>query len=497
MVQVYNDCRYIDGCMDPAEKATKLLNLRDRVQGCRQTWVEGVVDFIEFESQYLLRGVAPLDEVYGGEDYRSIAIVHVAYVHGAFRGLCRTASGAGWIGDLGEICAAAVHQGFKWIRLAGGISDWELPSMGESWCKGVALWGLVAMCVAVDVAGADPGNDAALSRIHALIGAHHFAGSNWLKYRGAHPHKWWDMNIRGTAPTESSIRRFGERHAWPEPMISILCRSANHVNSWKNLPFNEVHLERMRGLLIWDHTPRLKSRLVHVGFELAQLADNVTDSEVQEILSRCATWLGAHSALWHGRGDRNDRVLEITLLGAALGVLRESRTQVSAEFVDRAMEWTKKRIDHLSPELKELFLSKVLRGIQIRGRVTGAADGYGSEGAGPIRYHDGWWEVATWAGILAHPAGGKEVPMNLRELTTQCFNVWTKKRRLIGRDIPAGSDDGEDCPICLGNSIFEQSVDNRPTIGVWQLTTWGILLYHNLGLGTPEDVDLGCRENHG
>lgn len=497
MVGVYNDCRHIDGCTDPAEKARTLLSLRNKVQGCRKTWVDGVIDFIEFESQFLLHGVAPLDDFYGGEDYHSIATVHAAYVHGAFRGLCRTANGAEWIGELGEFCAAAVHQGFKWVRLSGGVSGWELPALGESWCKGVVLWGLVSMCVAVDVAGGDPGNDAALDRIHALIGAHHFAGSNWLRYRGPHPHKWWEVNVRGRAPSELSIRRFGERHGWPEQTISVLCRGANHVNSWNNLPFDKVYLERMRGLLIWDHTPRLKSRLTHVGHELAQLVDNVTDSEVEEIFSRCATWLGAHSATWRGRGDRNDRVLEISLLGAALGVLRDSRTHVSVEFVDRAVEWCKKRIGHLSPDLQDLFLNKILRGIQIRGRVPGAVDGYGSEGAGPLRYHDGWWEVATWACILAHPAGGKEVPTNMRELITHCFNVWTKNRRLIGVDISTGLDEkDQDCPICLGNSIFEGSVDNRPTMGVWQLTTWGILLYHNLGLGTPDDIDLGCRGSH-
>jgi hypothetical protein len=493
MVDVYNKCKDIDGCTDSKEKTAKLLLLRNKVQGSRKSWVDGIVDFIEFESQLLPSGVSSFDTLSNVEDYRAMEILHAAYIHGAFRGLCRTPSGAEWIGQLGEFCAAAVHQGFKWVRVSGGVSNWELPKLGEPWCKGAVLWALVSMYIAVDIAGADPGNDAALERIHTVIQAHHFAGSCWLQYRGAHPHKWWSAEIRGKAPDESSIRDFGEKHGWPGEMINILTRGAKHVNSWKNPPFNPVFLERMRNLLIWDHTPRLKSRLIHVVDKLVQLEDNVTESEAEEILSRCASWISSHTAQWHGRGDRNDMVVELSILGAFLEVLRDSRTHVSSDLQDRAMAWSRERIGHLSPDMQDLLLGKLLRSIQVHGRLPRAVDGYGSEGSGHTRYVDGWWDVVIWISILSHPAGGREVPANMRELIISFFNVWTKKRRIVGRDIPAGLDEDEACPICIGHSIFEGSVDNRPMVGLWQGTTWGTLLYYNLGLGNPEDTDLGCR----
>ncbi|KAL7916870.1 hypothetical protein GGI35DRAFT_50399 [Trichoderma velutinum] len=180
MVEVYNSCKDIDGCTDPKEKTEKLLLLRNKVQGSRKSWVDGVVDFIEFESQLLRGVVSSLDTTSNVEDDQTMAILQDAYMHGAFRGLCTTPSGAEWIGRLGEFCAVAVHQGFKWVRLSGGVSNWELPVLGEPWCKGAVLWGLVSMYIAVDTAGEDPGNDAALERIHTVIQAHHFAGSCWL-----------------------------------------------------------------------------------------------------------------------------------------------------------------------------------------------------------------------------------------------------------------------------------------------------------------------------
>ena len=492
MVDIYNNCKEIDNCTDTAKKAGQLLLLREKVVGSKKPWVEGIMDFIEFELRLLFCKGPRMDMNHNDKDSHAIAILHSAYLHGAFRGLCRTAGGAEWIGQLGEFCAAAVHQGFKWVRTSGGVDDWELPTLGESWCKGAALWGLVSMYVAVDIAGADPGNDAALERMHLVIGAHQFAGSNWLKYRGAHPHVWWNKAIRGSAPNEQSIRMFGERLGWPEEMTDVLSRSAKHINSWTNPPFEPVHLPRMRNLLIWDHTPRLKSRLMHVADEMAQLTDNVTDSEAEEILSRCGQWFACHTAQWRGRGDRNDRVLEVSGLGAALGVLRESRAHISDEFRDRAIPWTTDRLGHLSEEIQDLFLGIVLRSIEVRGRVPGAVEGYGTSGVGYTRFVDGWWHVATWAALTSHPTGGREVPANMRDLVVRFFNVWTKKRRIVGKDISAGPDDDGACPICVGSSIFEGFVDNRPSAGVWQLTTWGTLLYHNLGLGSPEDTDLGC-----
>ncbi|KAH8651313.1 hypothetical protein BX600DRAFT_101416 [Xylariales sp. PMI_506] len=334
MVEVYNSCRDIDGCTDPREKAAKLLLLQKKVEGSKKSWVDGVLDFIELESQLSPGGLPSFDALSNVKDYRTIEIIHAAYMHGAFRGLCKPASGAEWIGLLGGFCAAAVHQGLKWVRISGGVSNWELPTLGEPWCKGTVMWGLVSMHMVVDIAGVDPGNDAALERIHTVIQAHHFAGTSWLKYRGAHPHISWSGELCARAPSESSIRDFGQKHSWPDEMTDILSRGAKHINAWKNPSFNPVYQERMLNLLVWDHTPRLKSRLIHLVDELTKLVDDITESEAAELLSRSASWLSAHTAGWRGRGDRNDKVLELSALGAFLGVLRHSRMRVPNEFTD-------------------------------------------------------------------------------------------------------------------------------------------------------------------
>ncbi|MGX1885451.1 hypothetical protein [Streptomyces sp. NPDC055287] len=496
MAGVYDDCHAIDRCTDPVAKAKQLGLLRDRVHGSTKAWVEGVEDFIDFEGSYLAHGQAPLEILDDSDDFRVLAILQASFLHGAFRGLCRTPSGAEWIGKLGEMCAAAVHQGFKWLR-QNGVTEWELPSAGEAWCKGTAMWALACMPIAVDVAGADPDNDAALERMHAVIAAHHCAGVMWSAYRGEHPHKWWSADVRGRAPGEAAIRRFGEEHGWPEDMVAVLVRGAKHVNSWTNLPFDPVHQERMRGFLVGDHTPRLKTRLRQVWDEMKDAVqattDDLTVSEVEECKSRIESWGANITAHWRGRGDDNDRVRELMLLGALPSVLRESRPHVTAEFVQRMVEWSRPRVAHLSLEQQELMLGAIQRCLETRGRVPGAAPEFSSAGSGDLRFVEGAWDLTVTAIVLGSIHAEKGLPANLIELITRFFNAWTGKRRIVGKDIEAWPDPAGGCPVCVGDALFLAQVDNRPTTGVHQVTIWGTLMYHNLGLGEPDDTSLGSH----
>ncbi|KAF3906797.1 hypothetical protein AA313_de0208417 [Arthrobotrys entomopaga] len=476
MVNVYNDCKDIDDCTDTVTRAEKLLLLRNRIKGSKRPWVEGITDFIEFESQRLVPGSPLLDILFDGEDYHAIAILHAAYLHGAFRGVCRTASGAEWIGQLGELCAAAVHQGFKWVRVTGGVTDWELPTLGESWCKGFVLWGVVSMMIAVDVAGVDPGNDVALERIHNVIGAHHFSGAHWKKYRGPHPHKWWNDGVRGSAPCEAAIRSFGEKQAWPEEMIDVLCRGARHVNTWSDPSSKSIHLSGTDGLLIWDHTPRLKFRLTELAQELVQLAGHLTQSEIEEVASRFTTWIAGLTAQWRGRGDSNDRIIEISVLGTVMKVLKESRPNVHDEFLNRAETWSRNRMAHLTSDMQDLLFGKVLRTVEeIRGSIKSY---HGSSGSEPVGWINGGWDLCTWASILSHPRGGRETPESLRELVAKLFDGWTKGRRFASGDDPSENDN---CPVCVGNALLIGTIDEP--VWVNPVVCWGTLFYHNLGLG--------------
>ncbi|WP_433574941.1 hypothetical protein [Nocardia brasiliensis] len=180
MIDTYNECKNIDGCKDVTERAARLAILRSKVQFSNKAWVAGIIDFIDWEVRSIDTG-EPFIETFGdNEDHRALGVLHAAYLHGAFRGLCRTASGEEWIGQLGEYAAAAIHQGFKYLRPAGGSDDWEMPELGEAWCKGIAFWGLACLYAAMDVAGANPDNDRALYRIHTVGCAHHIAGF-WKK----------------------------------------------------------------------------------------------------------------------------------------------------------------------------------------------------------------------------------------------------------------------------------------------------------------------------
>lgn len=489
MVDVYTACHEIDYCSDPAAKAMKLLLLREKVRGCNKTWVEGIDDFIDFETQYLVQGQAPLHILEDDDEHRALGVLHASYLHGAFRGLCRTASGAAWIERLGEFCAVAVHQGFKWLRNRG-VTEWELPAFGEAWCKGAGMWGLACLCIAVDAAGEDPGNDVALERIHVVVGAHHFAGAHWIHYRDVHPHKWWNEGVRGQAPSEKAIRRFGTSLEWPEEMINVLVRGAKHVNSWTRPSFSPEHFQRTRGFLIWDHTPRLKARLIRVVDEMTEAAGDVSESEAQEIRWRASSWLATHTMHWRGRGDKRDRVLEISSTGSLTGVLRESRPHLTAELVQQMVDWSRPRVGHLSLERQQIILEMVRQSVEVRGRVPGAVAGYASAGTDALRFIDGVWELSMWCSIFGNGDSGQEIPLGLRELTVRMFNSWHRKRRLAEKDFPPGSDVSGGCPVCVGDALFTGLVDNQPFIGVFQCCIWGALLYQTLGLTGPDDMSL-------
>ncbi|MFJ2745640.1 hypothetical protein ACIO3O_38945 [Streptomyces sp. NPDC087440] len=493
MVSVYNDCHAIEQCRSPAQKADLLKSLRGKVSGSSEPWVEGIEDFLDFETSYLAQGTAPVEVLADSDEYRALGVLEAAYRHGAFRGLCRTDSGAEWIGLLGEFCAAAVHQGFKWVRTSGGVDEWELPAMSEAWCKGAALWGLVCTHLAVDEAGPHPANDAALERIHDVIAPHHMAGALWTHYRGTHPHQTWSPQVRGRAPGEAAIRTFGDAHKWPAEMIDILVRGADHVNTWVNPPAPaSAHMDRTRDLLISDHTPRLKGRVMQMCDELQRAVGDMNETEVAELRWRGAAWMSTLTTNWRGRGSQHDRVIEVSFVGALTGVLRESRPHITAAHADRIFEWCAQRASHLPPEERDPLLKASRSTLEIRGRVPGILKGYGSAGTGHTRWVDGVWELATMAGCLVGSGMEDAVPENARELACRFFNASQGKRRKVGIDVGPDDDSGG-CLVCVGDELFRHLVGNRPSTGVLQCSIWGVFHYGNGGLGEVADTSLGTR----
>ncbi|KFU81878.1 hypothetical protein BB31_08505 [Amycolatopsis lurida NRRL 2430] len=489
MVDVYDACAAIDREPDVEAKREKMAALGKVIKGSERDWVLGIRDFLSFEQDRMVHGLAPLTILGLGDDFAVLAVIDGAYRHGAFRGLCRTPGGAEWIGVLGEVCAAMVHQGFKWLRSAS-VDEWELPALGEAWCKGVVMWGLASVYLAVDAAGDDADNDEALYRIHTVVAAHHMAGTVWTTYRGPHPHQWWDRAVRGKAPTEYAIRQFAAWRCWPLELTDLLVRSAQHVNTWVNPHAPSAHQARMRGLALGAHTPRLNIRLNHVVDELAELAGDMTPQEITEVRSRVGSWLSTHTSVWRGRGDTSDRVVEISLLGAMLGVLRETRPHITPELVDRLTQWSRARTEHLRPEEQRTILDEVAATAQIRGRLPGVP--LGSDGVGPRRYTDGVWGLAS-LGVVYARHGGREVPEDMRELTVRLFHAMTEHRRIPGVDV-GKNHVGSDCMVCVGDQLFKGLVDNRPSTGVLTVTIWGALTYCNLGLGAGgDDVDLATR----
>ncbi|MFC8453550.1 hypothetical protein [Kitasatospora sp. NPDC057223] len=493
MAQVYDDCRGIDHCPDEREKAARITGLRAKVAGSSRSWTEGVLDFLDFESSRLTLGRAPVTRLGEADDFAALAVLDAAYRHGAFRGLCRLPGGAEWIGLLGEVCATMVHQGFKWLRPHGGVDDWELPALGEAWCKGVAMWGLVSLVMAVDTCGGDPDNDEALHQIHTVVGAHHMAGALWTVYRGPHPHQWWDPTVRSKAPAEAAVRQFAAWRRWPDELTDLLVRSAHHVNTWTNPTGHPVHLTRTRDLAIGSHTPRLDARLEQLTAELAEVAGDLTPEERAETHSRCGSWLATYTAAWRGRGDLSDGVEELSAFGALLGVLRESRPHITTDQATRLVEWSRARVQHLRPEAQRELMELVTSTVEIRGRMPGVP--LGSAEVGPRRFIDGVWHLATLSAMSSRH-GGWPVPQDMREPAMRLFNALTDHRRLPGVDVEEGHVN-PDCFVCVGDRLFTGLVDNRPSPGVLQKTIWGILTYCNFALGTADDVDLGTRSHDG
>ncbi|GAA2042979.1 hypothetical protein GCM10009839_52500 [Catenulispora yoronensis] len=499
MASVYDACAEIDECDSPLTKTRLIGELRQRVSGSNRDWVEGVKDFLDFEA-YLLTHGRPLLEVLedsdgsdGSDEYRALAVVDAAWRHGAFRGLCRTPGGAEWIGRLGEVCAAMVHQGFKWVRGSGrGVGDWELPALGEAWCKGTAMWGIAGFYGALDEAGADPDNDAALTRFFSVVAAHHMVGATWLAYRGEHPHKAWRADVRGRAPSPEAVRRFGAGAGWPSEMTEVLVRSAEHVNTWVNPPQKKEFIDRTRGLMIGTHTPRLLTRLRELAAELGDAAGDLTPAEQEELVYRSIAWMSDYATYWRARGDGDDQVLEVTTCGALAGVLRETRPNLTQEHVHRMVEWARPRTAHLSEEKQKELLDCVRLTMEVRGRVPGAFPELGSHGSGQVRYVDGAWKLTSDVFLAAHRSNVGGADLNEKQIpwATRFFNSVSKERRRAGVDYLGATDEHSGCPVCDGDELL-QSLDNKVNLGIRVCYTAGPLLYDNLLLGEPGDQSLG------
>ncbi|MFB7178609.1 hypothetical protein ACFCYI_13000 [Streptomyces sp. NPDC056257] len=495
MVSVYDACAEIDKCGRPVMKAKLIGELRERVSGSNRDWVEGVRDFLDFETHLLDRGQAPLNLLEDSDEYRTLAVVDAAWRHGAFRGLCRTPGGAEWIGHLGELCAAMVHQGFKWVRGSDhGLDDWELPALGEAWCKGTAMWGIAGFFGALDEAGADPDDDAALTRIFRVISAHHMTGATWLTYRGEHPHKAWRADVRGRAPRPEAVRRFGARFSWPPEMIDVLARTAEHVNEWVNPPNRTGIPDRTRGLLIGTYTPRILTYTRELAAEMGDAVGDLTPAELEELVYRLAAWMATYATDWRARGDADDRVLELAACGALAGVLRETRPNLTQEHVHQMVEWARPRTAHLSGEKQKELLDCVRFTMEVRGRVPGAFPELGSDGAGYVRYVDGAWKLTTDVFLTADRSnvGGTGLTEKQIPRATRFFNSVTRTRRRAGVDYLGATDEHVGCPVCVGDE-FLKSWDIKVNIGVEVCFTVGCPLYDNLLLGEPGDQSLGTR----
>ncbi|TYB62215.1 hypothetical protein FXF51_26225 [Nonomuraea sp. PA05] len=490
MVEVYDDCTKIDHCADKQEKAALIVALRNKLTGSNRAWAEGIFDFLDFESFRLARGHAPVTPLGDTDDLKVMAVLDAAYRHGAFRGLCRTPGGAEWIGVLGEFCAAMVHQGFKWLRSAD-VDDWELPALGQAWCKGMAAWGLVGLTMAVDAAGQDTDNDEALYRIHTVVVAHHMAGAGWLRYRGPHPHRHFDRTVRGAAPAESAIRQFAAWRGWPRELTEVLVRSARHVNTWVSPPAPPIHHSRQRGLILGPHTPRLNARVNQVVDELVPLIGDMTPEEITEARWRCGSWLMNFLPVWRARGDRTDAVPEVSAFGGVLGVLRESRPRphITTEQAQRIIEWCRARTEHLRPDDQRKIMDEIEATVAIRGRLPGAPSATGTDAR---RFKDGVWSTAALSVVYSRH-GGREVPEDMREPTVRLFNAITAHRRIPGLDVERGHVN-TDCWVCVCDQLFTGLVDNRPCTGVLVANIQGSLSYCHCGLGaTVDDNDLGTR----
>ncbi|WP_280408419.1 hypothetical protein [Nocardia brasiliensis] len=495
MIDVYNECASIDACQNYTQKAAKLAMLRNMVHRSKKAWTEGIIDFIDWECHSMASSAPHVEYMQATEGSRALSILRAAYLHGAFRGLCRTASGAEWIGELAEYAAAAVHQGFKWVRI-GNVDDWEMPSLGEAWCKGMVEWGIACLYISLDSAGADIGNDKALARMHTVIAAHHMAAF-WKRYRGEHPHKTWNPRIRGCAPSADEIRMWGLRDAIPAEAVEVMAKAAQHVNTWTNrAPSDTVHLERTRGFTLGDHTPRLMARIEKLCDQLAQIVGDLSESESEEILWRTLNWVGTFSCVWRGRGDHNDLVTEAAALGALVGVLRESRDGITAAIVERALAWTEENTAHLNKEQQRKYLDKVRHMLEVRGRVPGTRYSGVSDSAGDgyLRYVDGVWDVSVWTGIYANRDSGTELSPDLLTPTVRFFNaIQGPNWRRYGKTYTVGDDPAGGCPVCVGDELFNRLVDNRPDTAVLECTIWGTPLYGNLGVGEPGDTNLGTE----
>ncbi|QDQ09557.1 hypothetical protein [Streptomyces spectabilis] len=278
-------------------------------------------------------------------------------------------------------------------------------------------------------------------------------------------------------------------------MIDVLARAAEHVNTWVNPSYGAEFEDRTRGFLVGANTPRLLTKTREPAAELGDAAGDLTPSEREELVFRTSNWMSPFATYWRGRDSNDDRLLEISALGALAGVMRDARPHLTQHHVNRVVEWARPRTEHLSEETQAQLVERARRTVEVRGRVPGTLPGLGSEGHGPLRCLDGVWTLAADTMLLADcsTGGGDPNPVQAK-WATLFFNPLTRERRKPGRDFHGKTDAGAlECIVCVGDEMIRSLIDSHPNLCVMNNFAWGALGYANLGLGKVGDESLGTR----
>jgi hypothetical protein len=479
--RIYELCRMVDD--EDNELARKELLAEINKGG--SDWLYGIKMFLNVTNE---EKTEISDILYNNQinDIIVVRAILLEYSYGAFYGVCEANNGDSKYARLAELSACLVHAGLKWLR-SKKLSKWDIGQYDESIAKALVWIGHLILYSTCDYASSNRVSMNTVRAMHKIVGAHFFVGMYSKKYRDdCGKNGWSDVIIDRTLAKNvvtGLINNFGSLVNIDNTFLKIvLDRVAAHISIWKGKCIDYLGSNRIVGGFINEIlTPHYNAACLKL---LDELHDNTLPYD--KLYQRILVWMTTLTSCWSAGSSDGDEYIENSLIGAYLGVARETVGVNKLHIVKIATEFANRRLSMMQynnrKRLEEIIYSSILRRGQCDNVSLSSLHGGEYYGARAI---DGIWTLVQEC-VCIYNTNERYLNQKQQVAAIRIFDDCTHKNRNAENDGRSAREADVStecvCNICAGADIIRSAGTNGITIGILQTTLWGTFLYGNLGL---------------
>ncbi|KXN65105.1 hypothetical protein CONCODRAFT_13423 [Conidiobolus coronatus NRRL 28638] len=476
--EIYDLCRKIDDRGDGYMEAVR--ELKGKLNDSEE-WEKGVRDFLvcveddNFEA----------DIHYDDDEY-----LDRAYRYGAFKGVSGASCCDPNENRLAEMAACLVHSGMKCVR-AGEKRRTEHYVNDQDMSSAMVTVGIGIMFSLTDSMADRRCCDEFNRRLHQIVGAHHMMAYAGDIYNPADQcHKQWTckVNMVTCVRVVDSVRVWARKKGM-QSVDSVLLRLHDAYAIWK--PARGRKTKRVYNINVNDiSTPRLCKRYREIE-EAYSHGMQVDDHKLRdEIFGRICQWGSCFTAVWRAGYAAEDRIREMSFVGAVLGVHRDEYAKVSNEKADQALYVCTKMARLTDSAEHRLLAQAATRAVAIRSRNGGPCFGPTEHDYMIMRSIDGVWELTQLAATVTPGCVDTAICMPVLKAGIEWFNTVTH----VNREDEIGLAENrftefKACQRCVCRRMMNLLNTHHISIGIFMCLLWGTLLYADNGIAYDAYID--------